>query len=75
MFALLILLGLLIVAALVAVGFLVAFIVAAVKHRNGTLTQEDLDKATEVCRKNRAERRRRRSAGYHRLMRHLGYER
>ena len=74
MIALLVLLGLLVIAAVFAVGFVVAFVVAAVKHRNGTLTQEDLDKATEECRKFKAERKRRRSAGYHSLMRHLGYE-
>lgn len=74
MIALLIFIGLLVVAAVFAVGFVVAFIVAAVRHRKGTLTQEDLDKATEKRRELRAERRRKRSAGYHSLMRHLGYE-
>ena len=43
MIALLVLLGLLIVAALVAVGFMVAFVVAAVKHHKGTLTKEELE--------------------------------
>ena len=47
MIALLIFIVLLVVAAVFAVGFVVAFIVAAVRHRKGTLTQEDLDKATE----------------------------
>lgn len=74
MIALLILLGLLVVAALVAVGFVVALIVAAVKHRNGTLTQEDLDKATEECGKLRSERKARRLAGYHKTQRFLGFE-
>ena len=44
MIALLVLLGLLIVAAVVAVGLVVAFIVAVVKYRNGTLTKEELEK-------------------------------
>lgn len=57
MIALLILLGLLVVAALVAVGFVVAFIVAAIKHRNGSLTKEDLDKASAYCKDLREKRR------------------
>lgn len=57
MIALLVLLGLLIVAAVFAVGFVVAFIVAAVKHRNGSITREDLDKASAYCKDLRAKRR------------------
>lgn len=74
MIALIVLLGLLAIAAVFAVGFVVSLIVAAVKYRNGTLTQEDLDKATEECRKFRAERKARRLAGYHKTQRFLGFE-
>lgn len=74
MIALLVLFGFLAVAAVFAVGFVVAFIVAAVKFRNGSLTQEDLDKATEKCRKLSDERKARRLAGYHKTQRFLGFE-
>jgi hypothetical protein len=74
MVALLILIGLLVFAAVYAVAFLVMFVVAAVKVKKGSITQADLDKATEECRQRRAERKRRRLAGYHNTMRYLGFE-
>ena len=57
MIALLIIIGLLLVAAIFAVGFVVAFIVAVVKHRNGSLTKEDLDKSSAYCKNLREKRR------------------
>jgi uncharacterized membrane protein YciS (DUF1049 family) len=43
MIAFVIFIGLLVVAALFVIGFVVAFIVASVKYRKGTLTKDELE--------------------------------
>ena len=51
MIAFLILIGLLVAAAVLVVGFLVAFIVAAFRYRNGTLTKEELEISSNKVKK------------------------
>lgn len=74
MIALLILLGFVGLAAVYAVAFLVMFVVAAVKVKNGSITQDDLNQATKEYRERKAQKSRRSAAEYHDLMRFLGYE-
>ena len=74
MIGLLIISGLLIAAAIFAVVWCVGFIVTVIRYKKGKLTKDDLNRATATCKKNRDERKKRRNASYHSMMRHLGYE-
>lgn len=74
MIALLIIIGLLIVASIYVVVWVVLFVVATVRFRKGKIHQKDLDEASELRREIRAERRRRLDAGYHATNKLLGFE-
>lgn len=74
MIVLLILIGVVVFAAVYAVAFLVMFVVAAVKIKNGSITQDDLKQATKEYRERKAQKSRRSAAESHDLMRFLGYK-
>lgn len=74
MIALLILIGVVVFVAVYAVAFLVMFVVAAIKVKKGSITQDDLNQATKEYRERKAQKSRRSAAEFHDLMRFLGYK-
>ncbi|MCQ2269644.1 MAG: hypothetical protein MJZ52_00230 [Bacteroidales bacterium] len=70
----LVLYGILIVALIIAITFIVMIIVAYIRFHNGKITQDDLNSATEIHKKNRAVRKRKRTLGYHSTDAILGFK-